>query len=352
MSEHLPAVIVTGSSGLLGTKVCSALADRGYEVYGFDRVGWPEPPKKNAHIHDVECDLTDYANVRFAVDDVRQKVDGHLASIIHLAAYYDFSGADSPLYQKVTAEGTDRLLNAVDDFDLEQFVFSSTMLVHRPCKVGEHVTEDDPLEAKWPYPQSKIDTEKIIIKGHPDKRSVLLRIAGVYTDWGKQPTLVQQIKRVYEKDFQGYFFPGDDDTGQSAVYIDDVVDAIARTVERRDSIEPATPILIGEPDPPSYEDLQNKIGELIYGKEWSSIYVPPTVAKVGAAVSDTVTGGDAFIKPFMIEMADDHYALNISRAKELLDWRPQHNLLDHLPKIIESLKENPEEWYRKNGLEQ
>ncbi len=351
MDQQRPAVLVTGSSGLLGSRVCTALTKSGYEVYALDRVGLPEPPKCDPHVHDIECDLTDYSNVRFAIDDVRQRVNAKVASIVHMAAYYDFSGDDSPLYKKVTIDGTDRLLNALDDFDFEQFIFTSTMLIHEPCEVGQHIREDDPLVAKWPYPQSKIETERLIREGHPAVPSAFLRIAGVYTDFGKQPTLVQQIKRIYEKDFQSHFFPGDKNTGQSAVHLDDAIDAIVRCVERRHSIEPKTAILIGEPDPPSYETLQDEIGKLIHGDEWRTLYVPPMIAKVGAAVTDSLSGGDAFIKPFMVDMADDHYALDISRAKELLGWEPRHRLLEELPKIVQSLLKDPNTWYRKNGLE-
>jgi len=281
---------------------------------------------------------------------VHPLVHGKLASVVHMAAYYDFSGEDSELYEKVTVNGTDRILNELEAFECEQFVFTSTMLVHAPCAVGEHIREEDPMEAKWPYPQSKIETERLIRDGHPRVRSVFLRIAGIYTDEGQQPTLVHQMKRIYEKDFQSHFFPGDSDTGQAAVHLEDAVDAIVRTVERRDAIEPKTAILIGEADPVSYQKLQNMIGTQLYGEAWSTYYVPPALAKIGATVMDALAGGDAFIKPFMVEMADDHYALDISRAKEILGWIPNHRLNDTLPKITELLKTDPDRWYRENGL--
>ncbi len=350
MPTPRPAVIVTGSSGLLGFAVCGRLADAGYQVYGFDRVGWPEPPKGNDYVRDIECDVTNSVSVRAAMGKVHRLTEGRLASVVHMAAYYDFSGEDSELYEKVTINGTDRLLNELEDFDCEQFVFTSTMLVHAPCEVSEHIREDDPLDAKWPYPASKIETERLVREGHPKVRSVFLRIAGVYTDYGQQPTIVQQIKRIYEKDFQGYFFPGDTSAGQSAVHLEDAVDAVVRTVECREKIAAKTAILIGEADPMSYEALQNRIGELVQGEQWTTCYIPKPIAKVGAAVSDVIQGGDAFIKPYMVNMADDHYALDISRAKELLDWTPKHSLDATLPKIIDALKENPQQWYQRNGL--
>lgn len=342
-----PTVIVTGSAGLIGWNVCKRLAEAGYFVFGFDRAGIGEPPK-GPYVRDVEFDVTDYSNVRWAMEDVRKSRGDHLAGVVHLAAYYDFSGEDSPLYEKVTIEGTDRLLNHLQSFKLEQFIFSSTMLIHKPVAPGEHITEDTPLEGDWGYPKSKIETEKLIIDGHPQVNSVLLRIAGVYDDWGQQPTLVQQIKRIWEKDLQSHLFPGDLRAGQSAVHLEDTVDAIVATVENRGKIPPRTPILIGEPDPPSYEALQHRIGELLHGKEWSTVNIPAWFAKAGAYVQDKTIGG--FIKPFMIEMAGDHYALDISRARELLGWQPKHDLLKHLEVICANLKKDPDRFYKENKL--
>lgn len=350
MTERRTAVIVTGSSGLLGKSVSVAIASAGYDVFGLDCVGFTEETQSQDNVRYIECDLTDSSSVQAAMAKVREDTDGVLASVVHLAAYYDFSGEDSALYNEVNIEGTDRLLAELKNFQCMQFLFTSTMLVHVPCKIGNRIQEDDPQEAKWSYPQSKIAAERLIRENYPDVPSVILRISGVYTDYGRQPTIVNQMKRIYEKAFQGHFFPGDKDAGQSAVHIDDVVDAIVRTVERRDKIEPKTAILIGEAEPISYQTLQNLIGEQLHGKEWVTFYVPPSLAKVGAAVIDAIQGGDAFIKPFMISMADDHYALDISRAKTLLGWEPRHSLRSTLSKMTDLLKSQPDVWYRKNGL--
>ena len=232
-----PNVIVTGSAGLLGWHVCKRLAEMGYFVFGFDRAGTGEPPK-GPHVRDVEFDVTNYSNVRWAMEDVRKSRGDELAAVIHLAAYYDFSGEESPLYKKVTVEGTDRLLNHLQSFKLDKFIFSSTMLIHKAVEPGEHISEDSPLEGDWAYPKSKIETEELIIDGHPQVDSALLRIAGVYNDWGQQPTLVQQIKRIWEKDLQSRVFPGNIKAGQSAVHLEDTVDAIVATVERRATLPP------------------------------------------------------------------------------------------------------------------
>jgi len=42
--------------------------------------------------------------------------------------------------------------------------------------------------------------------------------------------------------------------------------------------------------------------------------------------------------------------LDVSRAKEWLDWEPRHSLRDTLPKMIDALKRNPVAWYRAHQL--
>ncbi|WP_345327701.1 NAD-dependent epimerase/dehydratase family protein [Novipirellula rosea] len=105
-----------------------------------------------------------------------------MASVVHYAAYYNFSGDPSPKYDEVTVRGTERLLHALRDFEVDQFIFSSTMLVHAPCEPGERIDEDWPLVPKWDYPKSKVATEQVIFENRGAIKSVNFRIAGVYDD--------------------------------------------------------------------------------------------------------------------------------------------------------------------------
>ncbi len=340
-------VLITGCNGLIGEALTRRLGSD-FDVIGADI---SDPPEDNPLAEFRHVDLSSDASVQQTVDHIRDHHQGTLASVIHLAAYYDFSGEPSPLYDEITVQGTRRLLDALQPLDVGQFVFCSTMLVHAPVKPGERIDEDSPLEAKWAYPESKLKTENVIREHRGDIPVVLLRLAGVYTDYGQQPTLVHQIQRIYTQDLESFFFPGDVEAGQSLVHLDDTVDAIARAVKRRDELGPETPILVGEPDPPSYAALQDRIGELIWHREWPSIRLPEGVAKAGAWLKARTPGKEPFIKPFMIELADDHYGLDIGRAEKLLGWKPRHDLVDVLPSMVQSLRDDPASWYEKNGLE-
>lgn len=338
-------VIITGSSGLIGTGLIKKLKDD-FQIIGMDKQGNPLPPKEAEFVY---FDITKEESIKAAMERIRHAYGNKIASVIHLAAYYDFSGEPSPLYEEVTIKGTKKILHALQEFEVEQFIFSSTNLIYKPTDPGDKIDEEAPIEPNWDYPESKMNTEEIIREDRGDINVVLLRLAGVYDEKGHSIPISHQIKRIYEKEFTSHFFSGDISHGNVFLHMNDLLDALERTVKRRKSLPEEIAINIGEPETPSYKELQNRIGRLIYGEKWETFEVPKPLAKAGAWSMDLV--GDPFIKPWMIDRADNHFELDISRARELLDWHPNHYLMDTLPQIIQNLKKDPAEWYKKNNLE-
>lgn len=348
MTSSKPIAIVTGSSGLIGYEVSERLIGE-FHVMGFDRPGMPHPPPD---AENIPFDLTDDEVIRDAFDFVRGHYGNRIATVVHLAAYYDFSGEPSDMYDKVTVRGTRRLLYALREFEVEQFIFSSTMLVHAPTEPGRPINEDSPMEPKWDYPKSKVQTEQLIRDARCSISAAMLRIAGVYNDMCHSIPIAQQIKRIHERQITSHVYPGDTSRGQSFVHLDDTVDAIVQTVEHRHSLPKEVALLIGEPETISYEELQQRLGQLIHGEEWSTRQIPKSVAKAGAWVQDKLPlGEEPFIKPWMIDLADDHYELDISRARELIKWNPKRKLRDTLPMMVENLKRDPVKFYEDNNLE-
>ena len=347
IEKGLGTLIITGSSGRIGSSFIDRVGESFIEM-GFDREGPPHPPPDTEHV--INCDLSSDNSVWAALDKVRRLGHKRITSVIHLAAYYSFSGEPSPLYEQVTVRGTERLLHGLRDFEVEQFVFSSTMLVHSPCEPGERINEEWPLKPKWDYPKSKVTTEQLIVRERGDVPVVLLRIAGVYDDRCHSIPLAHQIKRIYEQRFIGHTYSGDITHGAAFVHMDDMVEALVLAVEHRKDLPQVTTLLIGEPETLSYDELQRIISRRLHGKEWKTYRIPKPVAKLGAWLQNMLPGADPFIKPWMIDLSDDHYALDISRARTLLGWKPQHSLRETLPKMLTELQSDPVGWYRENDL--
>ncbi len=352
-----PIVLVTGAAGNLGRSVAAALAD-GYRIVGLDRQAREAGPDDSYPIFAV--DLGSDASVASALKSFRDAHGAHIASVVHLAAYFDFTGDDNPLYQSVNVDGTRRLLHVLQSFEVGQFLYPSTMLVHAPCRPGEHIDESQPLAPAWAYPKSKAAAEVAVREERGHIPSVVLRLAGVYDTQTMVPTMAQQMARIYERDLQSHLYAGSTLVGQSALHRDDMLAALRLAVDRRAQLPSGTEILIGEADAVGYEVLQDTLGGLMHGSEtWFTLRLPKPLAAAGAwvqgqlepVVPDALDGGQApFIRPFMVAMADDHYALDIRRARDLLGWEPRHRLADELPGMVASLKADPAAWYAANSI--
>jgi nucleoside-diphosphate-sugar epimerase len=348
MVPNKQTVVITGSSGMLGSALIERLG-RDWNLVGLDRAGPPQPP---IMAECIPADLTSAESIRRAMSRVRYAYGDSIAAVVHLAAYYDFSGEESDLYEALTVEGTRELIEQLMTFRIGALIFSSTMLVHRPCEPGDRIDETSPLEAKWAYPQSKIDAERVIRETAGGIPCIALRIAGVYDDGGHSLPLAHQIRRIDAERLTSRVYPGDTSRGQSFVHLDDTVESMVLAIRRREEFSGFTPILIGEPETLSYDELQRIISRHLLGDELETHEIPKALARVGAWVKDVIPfGEDPFIKPWMISLADDHYALNISRAERLLGWRPQRSLRETLPRIISALRRDPAGWYREHGLQ-
>src|SRR5207245_9929545 len=98
-------ILVTGSSGLIGSALVRRRGEQ-YSLVGFDKGGPSHLPPE------AECvcvDLTSDESLKEGLDRLRCGYGDRIASVIHLAAYYDFSGEPSPKYEDVTVRGTERL---------------------------------------------------------------------------------------------------------------------------------------------------------------------------------------------------------------------------------------------------
>lgn len=346
-----PIVLITGAAGKVGAALSRALAE-GYHVVGMDRPGEGDGSL-------IPIDLTSDASVDQALDRFREEHGERIASVIHLAAYFDFTGEDNPLYTSLNVDGTRRLLDRLQRFEVDQFVYSSTMLVELAGAPGEAIDEHRPLNPKWAYPASKAAAERVIREHHGRIPHAILRLAGLYDDESVVATLAHQIARIRERALESHAYAGDPATRQSMIHQQDLADAVRRVVDRRAALPGDMVVLIGEPDPPSYQELQDLIGEALHGEEWPTLRVPAPVAAAGAWLKDRLAphlpqalgGGDKpFIQPFMMESASDNYALDIGRARELLGWTPAHRLQATLPSILAALQRDPQAWYAANQV--
>lgn len=352
--NNKPVVLIAGACGNLGRSLAAAMQPA-FAVVGLDRKATP-----GLSYPVLECDFASEDSIRLALRDVKDQVGSRLASVIHLVAYFDFTNEDHPLYEAVNVQGSVALLRALQSLEVEQFIYASTMLVHAPCRPGERIDETHPIAPRWAYPRSKAAAEQAILRERGAVPVATLRLAGVYDRKSMVPTLAQQFACVYEQRFDSYLYPGDLNTGQAMLHREDMLDAFVKCVAARSSLPTVSTFLIGEADAIGYDALQDQLGRLMHGEaDWPTRRVPKSLAKAGVwiqgalepLVPDVIDGGRSpFVRPFMVQMADDHYALDTGGAERALGWKPKHRLRDELTGMVEELKADPIGWYKRNGI--
>jgi len=212
-------ILVTGSTGAVGRRVCALLADAGHEVVGVDRRSSVRPAPG---VELVTADL--------AVTDLRQLLTG-VDTVVHLASGLrpQEAGADPGHAIPAVAQ---RLLAALEDSAVTHLVVLSTAMVYgaRPDNPVP-LTEDAEVQ---PCPDFKFAVRRADLErgaeewglGRPERVATMLRPAVTVAEEkpGGLARLLASAKaiRSEEGDPMGQF-----------LHADDLAEAIVVVVDRR-----------------------------------------------------------------------------------------------------------------------
>lgn len=169
-------VLVTGSSGFIGTNVVEALLDRGNSVLGIDRVS----PKNTRHAQSWNMvDLLNIDALRTALLNFRPD------TIIHLGARTDLDGATVEDY-RANHVGTRNLMEAANDCtSVEKVVFASTRLVNH---IGYEPNSDTDYCPTTAYGESKVLGEKIVREANDLRYTwCIVRPTSIWGPWFNIP---------------------------------------------------------------------------------------------------------------------------------------------------------------------
>jgi nucleoside-diphosphate-sugar epimerase len=143
-------VLVTGSQGYIGSKLCPLLMDSGFEVYEFDK--------------DLGDDIRNFREVEKIATDVDTIV--HLAAIVGM----DLVNKDPKLASEVNITGTKNVLGCG-----KRTIYASVLAGY--VGVAE-VNEDTPVNPTHPYYIQKLEAENLVLSA--GKRNVVLRFGSLY----------------------------------------------------------------------------------------------------------------------------------------------------------------------------
>lgn len=305
-------VLITGSSGQIGTNVALALQARGDDVQGVDI-------RPNAWTDDVPTVLCDLASARGGELPVYGKFD----VVLHLAAHAKvFELVEDP---RRAFENVAMCFNVLEFCRRSgaPLVFGSSREVYGD--IHRHITDEseaDFVVAESPYSASKISGEAFIYSYREcyDLPHLVFRFSNVY---GRFDSDAQRMERVIPLFIQR-INDGHPITvfGRGKVldftYVDDCVDGVIRGLDRlmRREINRET-INLAYGQGSTLQDLVNLIS-LALRREAIVTYEPPRAGEVTRYVAD------------------------ISKARQLLGYDPQTPLTGGIPKAIQ--------WQRECGI--
>lgn len=340
-------VVILGAEGFIGRALRRRLA-RHHRLLSVD-IKPITPVRAMSGFAEVEesllrCDLGDHNDVDGMVKRLEQCAP--VTAVVHLAAYYDFANRPDPRYQRLES-GLTRLMSRLDESISEEtpVIYASSMAALESTDPGRPLGPNAPKHSGWQYPRHKVACEKILDETPTNRAVIQLVLAGVYSDCAELVPLYQQLRRVAAGSIESMLYPGMTNRGLTYVHRDDAIEAFALAVECfRGVHDERVRLMIGEPEPVTYETIHQLASEIIRGRRLPLFRIPGWLAWLGGGVLSAlgrVTGQRRFVQPWMVRYAGEHFELDVSMAQTRLGWSARHRLSERLTRIVEFSKYHP-----------
>ncbi len=294
-------ILVTGASGFVGTALCRALLVRGHEVRAAVRAA-STPGAARTDLHQVV--IPDIA----ADFDRGALLDG-IDTVVHLAAIAHRAAGDAEM-RRVNSDAAVRLAEAAAA-SARCFVFLSSVKVHGEDSGNRMYGEDDPPRPEDSYGRSKLEAERALteIAARSRMELVLIRPPLVYG-----PEVKANFLRLLGWIDSGLPLPfASVRNRRSLIYVGNLVDAIAHCAEH-----PAArgPFLVSDEESVSTAELVSRIARALE-RPASLVPAPLWLLRLAGMLAGRLDE---------IRRLTGNLAVDSSRARRLLDWRPPYTL--------------------------
>ena len=143
-------VFLAGASGALGSRLVSQLIDAGHEVYGTHNSPASAERVRGLGATPVALDILDARAVRRTVLEIQPDAIVHQATALSGAKFGRSLDRTFAATNRLRTEGTDALIAAAWDADVQRFIGQSFAPYRYAREGGLIKTEDDPLDPAPP----------------------------------------------------------------------------------------------------------------------------------------------------------------------------------------------------------
>jgi nucleoside-diphosphate-sugar epimerase len=349
----LPRVLVTGSSGFLGRHLLDELKST-HRIFGIAR---RTPAFTGAPLHQnitwFQVDIRDRQGLRRAFRRLAE--EGGVETVVHLAAYYDFTGERHPDYQRTNIDGLRNVLDECRHLPLRRFIFASSVAASDFRAGNRVVNESTPADGTHHYAVSKRVGEAMLEEYEDEIPTCIVRFAALFSDWCEYPPLFKFLETWLSNNWRRRFLGGKGQLGVPYLDVREAVRFLVRLMRMQDTLEPNEILIASTDGSVTTRQLFEDATLHYYGSAESPVYLPRELSRVGIYCRDRFLGalGDRpFERAWMASYFDRRLDVDASQTRRRLDWRPRErlSLRRRLPFMIENLKCEPMEWYRRNHM--
>lgn len=347
----LPRVIVTGASGFLGRHLLAGLKDR-YRVFALarrsQRTGHA-PVHHNISWHQV--DVGDREELGAVFGAIRET--GGADFLVHLAAYYDFTGQEHPEYRRTNVEGLRNVLEESKGLGLRRFVFASSVAACRFPPPGRAVNELSPPDADHVYARSKRIGEELVREYGAHFPASVVRLGALFSDWCEYPPLFMFLSTWLSREWNRRILAGQGNSGIAYLHVRDAVAFFQVLLERDDAPAGTETVIASTDDSVYHRRLFDEATRCFFGRKVDPVFMPWIFCWMGLWLFDragSLLGRRPFERPWMAGYIDRQLTVDASLTRKRIGWAPNPRLLitRRMPFLIDNRRADPVEWHRRN----
>ena len=310
--------LVTGGAGFIGSNLVDKLLSMGHDIVVIDNFNnfYDIKIKKqnivqhknNPHYKLYKTDIENLKSLKSVFK--HNKFD----AVIHLAARAGVRPSlEKPIdYVKTNIIGTVNILECMRENNVKKLVFASSSSVYGNCKEKEFKETLKVTEPISPYAATKSACEQLLFTWHHlyGINVVALRFFTVYGPRQRPDLAINKFARKINIGEPVYMY-GDGSTKRDYTYIDDIVNGICAAIDY---------------DKTGYEIINLGGGE------------PITLKRMIHTIEKEI-GKKAIIEQKPVQPGDvDKTVCDWSKAKKLLNYKPQTTFTDGIKKFIKWMK--------------
>lgn len=353
LSSHLPTLILTGASGLIGKYLLDELKND-FRIFAIARRSQQEcNAPKHSNIAWLRADISNLTSISKAFREI--KTAGGADYLIHLAAFYDFINFDNPEYELTNVNGTENIITLTKELNLKFFAFASSVAACDFPEPGKLIDEDSPADGLHPYAKSKKIGEELVREFSKHTPACIFRLGAVYSDWCEYPPLFTFLNTWLGKSWRSKILGGKGRSAVPYIHIRDVISFFRQLLIKHNEIPPGEVFVISTEGSTMHSDLFKLATRYYYGKERHPFLMPKLLCAAGIYVMNFIkllTGTENFEKPWMIGYIDKQLNVHVNKTYNLLNWQPNPRLSieKRFPFLIERMRSEAITWQLRNVM--